>query len=470
MMIFLMSYFSSTWHAATPTRRIVILLLIGLLIRVVISPFITYDYDVYAWALILSNVNSGNGLYELTGLYYTPVWGYCLSFFDGIINAFSSIDVFGFRFTDLLPIEDNWYCGHIATLTTVGFGIAMKIPLIATDLLVGYLLYYLLKDYLGNEERALKGAAFWLFCPIVFYMSTVGTQFDCVSALFLLLTIILLRRNMNLLGGLIFALAGLLKFFPLFTITILIAYLVAQGRPGTTKQKAENLGKFAIGAILMTVVILLPDIINGDLSKSVSFITSRFSTLFSGGESIKMTILVLLGLIVVIIATYRTYVADAAKTDDEFFQHLLMILTPTMMVSLMPQYAIVLLPLLIIMAAKEGRAYSLCLVVIGISTVLDPLAVNNTVLAVNLVEWYGVGNANWIVWTMSRAAADFNLEHFILYATLVAEGFALLLTFFLTIQPFFTKNHFRGRVKAIDRLFDGANWALNKIRGYEYEP
>ncbi len=465
-----MSGIRNAWDNLTPGRRVIALLFAGLLLRLCIAPFITYDYDIYAWALVISNIESGNGLYDLTGLYYTPVWGYCLSFIGSVMNAFTDIGVFGIRFTDLLPIEDNWYSGHIATLTTVGFSVAMKIPLMIADLLVGYLIYILLKDYVKDEKRALKGAALWIFCPIVFYMSTVGTQFDCFSALFLLLTVMLLRRNMNLLAGFMFALSCLLKFFPLFTATILIAYIIAKHRHEPVKQRGLDLAMFLIGTAAMALIIFLPDIVNGDLAKSAAFITSRFGSFFSGVAAIKMSILMVLGIVVLLFATYRTYSAKSEKTDDSFFRHLLMILTPVMMTSLMPQYAIVIIPLLIVMTIKEGRAYLLCLVTIAVSTVLDPLAVNNAALTASLVEWYGIGNANELLWLMSRAAADINIQSLILLATLIAEALALMLTFVLTIQPVFTDNILRRRSKKLDAFFDVLNAGLNKLRGYTYEP
>ena len=49
-------------------KEVLIVLIIGLAIRYFVGFFLTYTYDVHSWALIISNFESGNGLYDCTTL------------------------------------------------------------------------------------------------------------------------------------------------------------------------------------------------------------------------------------------------------------------------------------------------------------------------------------------------------------------------------------------------------------------
>ena len=57
---------------------VITILSVALLVRLVLMPLLTYDYDIYHWAVIIQNFQSGNGLYDVAGYYYTPTWGYIL--------------------------------------------------------------------------------------------------------------------------------------------------------------------------------------------------------------------------------------------------------------------------------------------------------------------------------------------------------------------------------------------------------
>ena len=48
-------------------------LIIGLAIRFVLMPLLTYPFDVEHWAIIIQNIESGNGLFGLTGYFYTQI-------------------------------------------------------------------------------------------------------------------------------------------------------------------------------------------------------------------------------------------------------------------------------------------------------------------------------------------------------------------------------------------------------------
>ena len=39
---------------------------VALVVRIVLMPLLTYDYDIYHWGVIIQNLQSGNGLYDVS--------------------------------------------------------------------------------------------------------------------------------------------------------------------------------------------------------------------------------------------------------------------------------------------------------------------------------------------------------------------------------------------------------------------
>ena len=56
-------------------RTMILVIVVGIAIRLAVGALLTYNYDVYSWALIISNIQAGSGLYDVTGYNYPPVWG-----------------------------------------------------------------------------------------------------------------------------------------------------------------------------------------------------------------------------------------------------------------------------------------------------------------------------------------------------------------------------------------------------------
>ncbi|WP_400205546.1 hypothetical protein [Methanomethylophilus alvi] len=79
--------------------------------------------------MIIQNIDSGNGLYELFGYYYTPVWGYIMGFIDMFSNTFLSVSELGTHVSGLLTVEDLENMRHVATVTSPEFNALMKIPI-----------------------------------------------------------------------------------------------------------------------------------------------------------------------------------------------------------------------------------------------------------------------------------------------------------------------------------------------------
>lgn len=341
------------------------ILILGLAIRLVFVPVFTYPFDIEHWGVILQNTESGNGLFGLTGYFYTPAWGYILGFEDLIINLLPGM-TYGERFTDLLEIEGMVFPYQTATTTTPVFNFAMKLPLILVDVLVGYLIYRLVMSECGDERKAVIGFGLWFLCPIVIYMSSVQAQFDCISALLTLLCVLLVRRNLFFLAGVIFTIAALIKFFPAFCIFLLCVYVV-KATPGRLSWK--NLFLSVSGAVLTALVIFLPQILDGTVMNAFSFVFGRTSEydLMLMLRTYPFIAVTLVMLVVLAIFAWRM---DDARRKQDFLVLILAMLSICTIFSPGPQYWIVYLPLLsyYIACRDRNRALLICLIAMAILT------------------------------------------------------------------------------------------------------
>ena len=370
---------------------------VALVVRIVLMPLLTYDYDIYHWGVIIQNLQSGNGLYDVSGYYYTPTWGYILGFISAAIDAVGAVDVFGIRFTDLFPIEGLDFDFHTATTTTVAFNVAMKVPLVIVDMVVALLLRWLIIDVTGSERKGMAGMVLWLFCPTVIYMSGIQAQFDSISALMMLLTVILVYRDRCFLGGMMFGAAVLLKFFPGFAILVMVAYIVVRHRDDGTA--VRRVLEAAVGAALMCAVLFLPQILDGTFEYTLGFIFGRMDMQSDNGWYVVVAqyALIAIGLLGMVFAGIRMYRSDAADADRSYFTNLLLAMGCAMFISATPQYMMVMLPLLIlVMMSSEGRL-RICWILITFGSFIGAFANNNIMLLDSASEFLGLVSPEWIV-------------------------------------------------------------------------
>lgn len=366
----------------------------ALAVRLVLVPLLTYDFDIYHWAQVIQNIQTGDGLYDVDAYYYTPTWGYILGFLSEIMDTFGLSDTFGVRFTELLPIEDLSFRFHTATTVTLEFAACMKIPIIIADLVCGYLIHRIIREDTGSGNKALFGLALWLFCPTLIYMSGVQAQFDSFSALLLLLTFMLLRSNRELLAGMTFAAGVLLKFFPAFSIVVLVGYVVAKHRgDGLAVRKVAAA---AIGAGAMTLMLYLPIILDGDASTSLSFVMGRADSL-SGLETILQYAAIAIALAGMVVFGRRMLKTPREDADRRFPVLMLLAMTCAMMMSATPQYMLVMLPfLIIVMMECEGRL-RLPWIIISLGSLISALANNNFMLLDGASVFLNLVSPDWVV-------------------------------------------------------------------------
>ena len=346
------------------------MLIIGIIVRLVVGFFMTYVFDMQHWGVVVQNINSGSGLYEITGYFYTPVWGYILgmgSFLQDIIG----IDLIGARLTEMLSIEEVEY--FVATYTTPAFNMGIKILYLISDIVVGYLIFWLIRDYTGNHKKAVLGFALWFLCPLVISVGFIIGMFDTIVALMTLLSVIMLRKGRYMEAGALLALASLTKFFPAFLAPVFIAYIISKHLADDTAKK--NTAFFIIGAAVMSIIILLPQMLDGTFADCFLFITSRISN--GMGSSIVGTIggyvavvaYALALLIAVLYAKKLIKLENKGDLDKKMLDAMFVIVTILFIYPPLPQYILLLLPFLIFMAVSNKR-YMLPLILLMIGTTL----------------------------------------------------------------------------------------------------
>lgn len=395
---------------AVRNHPFITMLALALLVRLVLMPLLTYDYDIYHWGLIIENIQSGNGLYDTAGYYYTPVWGYILGSMSAFMDAFLSLDVFGVRFTELIPVENLVCKFHIATTTTIWFNIFIKSFLVIVDFAVAALLYKLAEERTADRGKALTASALWLFSLPVIYMSAVQAQFDSISAFLLLLTVYLIYKDRTFLGGMVFSISVLLKFFPAFCIIVFIGYVFVKHRDDGLAFRKISLA--VIGAGLMAAVLTMPQILDGTWQDALSFVTGRMDRNTEIPEMLwsyfGMFVMVA-GMLLCGWLMFRT----KEDIDKRFFELTMVALVLATLTALTPQYFMVFLPLLCLYIADGGRRLLRCWAVITFGAFFAAITINNMSLLLSLSEFTGLVSPDWVVsamqWMESVGIGDMTL-------------------------------------------------------------
>ena len=251
------------------------LLIVGLIIRLIITTIVV-QYDADYWARVIRNLRVDEGLYNMEGFYYTPVWGYLLSFINQLQCVFLDLGEYGVRVTEAIFVEyiPTFYMS--ANIPSLAFNFSVRIPLIIADVLLSLAVYWLIRDITNDKKKSLL--AFLLtFMSVHLAGCTCMTGMpDTFTALFMVLTIIFMRRESNLLAGVMFALSALTKFFPIFLLFILCAYILNRYRGHGNKGIVE-LSKAICGATITSVLVYLPILMEGNAERSLAFIMDRAS-------------------------------------------------------------------------------------------------------------------------------------------------------------------------------------------------
>jgi hypothetical protein len=346
----------------------------------------------------MQHIQAGHGLYGIDGYWYTPVWGYVLGAMSAFMNLLG-ITSYGHLFDQALPIEDIGWFAYTATLTTLSFNFVVKIPLVITDVIIGYLIYRMIKERTGDERKATYGFALWFMCPLVIYTSAVQGMFDNISVLFMVLSVYALYKGHDFLAGTSLAAAVLTKMFPAYILFALIAYL-AMKHKGDMRTFIRRLSLAAAGLCLMTLLIYLPQILDGTIMESLRFLTGRVDTATSPGAAADgiWDSLIAFGFkfvlwvqpMIFILAAFFAYImyrkGDGNK-DEAFFACLMVTTAAIFLWPPAPQYLLITLPFLICFIVMFDKRFILPFIVITTAALFHDLVTHNFSVLMSLAAY-----------------------------------------------------------------------------------
>lgn len=419
--------------------------IIGMIIRLLMMP-VTLVYDSNYWAIVIRNIETGNGLYGLEGYYYTPVWGYVLGFISAFQSAFLDLGEMGIRSVEALPVEIPAMF-LTATVTSIAFLYSVKFPLMIVDLILSYLMYRLIKEVTDDERKAVIGFALTFICPSML-AATMGIAMpDGISAMFLILTILLIRHDQPFFAGMCYSVSVLNKFFPAFLFLIILAYMVSKNMDDRKKMRMELILAIA-GGVLMSAVIFLPQIMEGDLASCFQFLTDRSGT--DSGESFLESLTgygrLILYSLVIVASVWMSYDLIKNRSEDQFRKFMLYCLSTMGLCFLYPpatQYLMVMTPLVAYFVVTESPKYLKCWLLLSVGGLLMTYASNGTTLLPLAVytDMFSVTDVmNFFNMTVKEIIGPINIFMIIYFLTAVIQYSGIVLTLWYIYNDHFKKD------------------------------
>ena len=238
----------------------------GLLLRLVLAPFLSHPFDMRVFMAVGVAVSRGMtpyGQYVLQDLFaatphvhlygtfqgigYPPLWG----LMSGGMYMLSSIFA-----------PNNLYA----------YVLALKLPVIVGELALAVLVYNILKTQ-TNDKIATAAFLLFIFCPFIMVVGTVWGMFDVIALVFALLSAYVLQHDWKL-SSVFLSLSSLLKLFPLVLAPLYSIFLY----------KSTRSLKLAVSFLVSTVAItavftLLPMILfNWPISNMYNALTYQLTT------------------------------------------------------------------------------------------------------------------------------------------------------------------------------------------------
>ena len=256
------------------TKILTAILILGLIIRLLLSPFFA-DYNDFAfWTGIAFDITDGDGIYRGYDLWYPPLWGYVISTLTPLM------DLFG-----ITPL-DSVIDGASSSGYRVGDGyipepaavFLIKIPLILSDIACAYLVYSITKKLSEDEKKALIACALWTFCPLTISTTAIQGQFETVETMFILLALWSSLKGSYFETGAFITASVLTKPFSALAVLPLLAIVFTREKEPDRRFKGTS--KFVTGGLMMTIFLVLPQLIYGESEFLLGFLTNRTSSYF----------------------------------------------------------------------------------------------------------------------------------------------------------------------------------------------
>jgi Gpi18-like mannosyltransferase len=249
------------------TYPILHFILIGVVLRLVLAPLTSHPADIAVLYRAVNDMLGGLNIYTTNSFTYPPLWAYVEYPFLDLVSILTSPRALGVATNTLiLPIE-SWKLPPV--ITSPLFNLLSKIPLVAADLLIGIIIYDIVRE-LKNENAARFSFVLWFFNPLVIYIDSIHGQYDVLPVLMTVLSFYLFYKRRYLAAGIALGLGMLFKVYPLFLVPLYLfsaARLEKDKSIGVDKSVKQVLVSWAklVGGILLSFFMFLIPLINSNI-------------------------------------------------------------------------------------------------------------------------------------------------------------------------------------------------------------
>ncbi|MDG6925605.1 MAG: hypothetical protein JRN09_03535 [Nitrososphaerota archaeon] len=226
----------------------------------VLAPFFAHPFDVYSWYSIGENFLSG----KETGWSFLVPYDY--SFFLFVIPAAL---VFGFlsnylgaqtiSMSSLNPLLNPGAPWNISVVPGLLFDLLVKLPLIASDTLVAFLIYRIVKAQLKDDGLATTAAALWFLNPLTVWVSSGWGMFDTLPTLFTVLSLYFILKGKFAYSGLALVASIVLKYY---AIVLAIPLLFIAWKEGGRRGLVIAMSSIVVASLFLFLP-LLGEVIQG---------------------------------------------------------------------------------------------------------------------------------------------------------------------------------------------------------------
>jgi Gpi18-like mannosyltransferase len=276
------------------TCSLLSLILFGLALRFLLAPFSSDPNDIQVFYTVTDNLLGGLNIYATNSFSYPPLWAYIEFPALRIASFFVTPELFGVRVDTLGLSNETWKLPQI--ITSPLFNILCKFPLIVADLLIGLIIYSIVKEQ-KDEKSARISFILWFLNPLVIGINAVQGQFDVLPTLMTVLSFCLFLRRNYFASGIAIGLGILFKIYPVFLVPLYlfsVAVMEIREVEITKKMKDAFAGylKFIAGISIPFSLFLVP-LINSNLVHNVF---SRTQVIPSSGGLTPFSVILLLRL------------------------------------------------------------------------------------------------------------------------------------------------------------------------------
>lgn len=360
---------------------------IGILIRLLLIPF-SLEYDTNYWAVVIRNIESGNGLYVMEGYYYTPVWGYILGLAAGIQNLLTDIGDPSTVCYGLFYYNTVGVYAYTNMASSIWSLLVLKLILWASDLVLSIAVYHLIEERTGDKRKAIIAFILVFICPHVIGSSSMVVMPDTISAMFTVLTILLLKHDRYFLAGVCYSFAVWVKFFPIAIILVLLCYIYVKAE-GDRNVAVKRIVLSITGFMGSSVIIFLPQMMEGTLLRSLAFFTDRVVEIIRYGIfSILLAVFLAVAVIAVVIFVARHMLAARENVEDRMMEYSMVILCICMLLYTNMQYLVTLIPFLVYCVMVVDGRYKYIWIALAVAGVIITFMLNTNVAMLNSVIAY----------------------------------------------------------------------------------